>query len=151
MWKLLDRPEIYERCATDVGYCRKVLEEGLRMFNPGSVPRFTAKDIVYRDVLLPKGTMLWFTLNVSGRDQHVFDAADDFNPDREVGPGKRHIAFSLGKHMCLGQYIARAQLQEALHQCAQRLKNPRLAGSFGWRPYPGAWGLRGLPIEFDPA
>jgi cytochrome P450 len=151
MWKLLDRPEIYERCATDTEYCRKVLEEGLRVFNPGSVPRFTDEDIVYRDVLLPKDTMLWFTLNVSGRDEIVFDDADSFDPDREVGPGKRHLAFSLGKHTCLGQYIARAQLQEALHQCARRLKNPRLAGPFGWRPYPGAWGLKGLPIEFDPA
>lgn len=151
MWKLLDRPEVYERCAVDTEYCRKVLEEGLRVFNPGSVPRFTDDDIVYRDVLLPKDTMLWFTLNVSGRDELVFDDADRFDPDREVGPGKRHIAFSLGKHTCLGQYIARAQLQEALHQCAQRLKHPRLAGPFGWRPYPGAWGLKGLPIAFDPA
>lgn len=151
MWKLLDRPEIYERCAVDTEYCRKVLEEGLRVFNPGSVPRFTNEDIVYRDVLLPKDTMLWFTLNVSGRDQHVFEDADTFDPDREVGPAKRQIAFSLGTHVCLGQHIARVQLQEALHRCAQRLKNPRLAGPIGWRPYPGAWGLKGLPIEFDPA
>ncbi len=151
MWKLLDRPEIYERCAVDTEYCRKVLEEGLRVFNPGSVPRFTNEDIVYRDVLLPKDTMLWFTLNVSGRDQHVFDDADTFDPDREVGPAKRQIAYSLGTHVCLGQHIARVQLQEALHRCAQRLKNPRLAGPIGWRPYPGAWGLKGLPIEFDPA
>ena len=49
------------------------------------------------------------------------------------------------------QHIARAQLQEGLHQIAQRMRSPRLAGKFGWRPYPGTWGLKGLPIEFAPA
>lgn len=148
---LLDRPDLYERCGADHDYCRMVLEEGLRLFNPGSVPRFTSQDIVYRDVLLPKDTMLWFTLNISGRDEQAFSDPDTFNPDREIDPLTRPIAFSLGRHMCLGQHIARAQLQEALHQIAQRLRDPSLDGQYGWRPYPGAWGLKGLPIKFIPA
>lgn len=148
---LLDRPEAYARCAVDHDYCRKVLDEGLRLFNPGSVPRFTNEDLVYRDVVLPKDTMIWFTLNISGRDEKAFENPDSFDPDREIDPAVRPIPFSLGKHMCLGQHIARAQLQEALHQVAQRLRHPRLDGECGWRPYPGAWGLRGLPIAFTPA
>lgn len=150
MYLLLDHPDVYARCAVDFDYCRKVLEEALRYFNPGSVPRFTAEDIVFRDVLLPKDTMLWFTLNVSGRDPRVFPDPETFDPDRVIEPGKRHIAFSLGKHMCLGQFIARLQLQEALHQISQRMLKPRLAGEVGWRPFPGIWGLKGLPIEFTP-
>jgi hypothetical protein len=38
-----------------------------------------------------------------------------------------------------------------LHQIAQRIKNPRLAGTYGYRPFPGVWGIKGLPIEFTPA
>jgi len=151
MHLLMQHPEMYERCAVDPDYCRKVLDEGLRYFNPGSVPRFTNEDIVFRDVVIPKDTMVWFNLNISGRDEGVFEDPDDFNPERTLQPNQRHVAFSLGKHMCLGQFIARAQLQEALHQIAQRLRNPRLVGEFDWRPYPGAWGMRGLPIEFTPA
>lgn len=151
MWNLIQRPELYERCAADYGYCAKVVEEGLRYFSPGSVPRITAEDVAFRDVLIPKGTMVWFNVNIAGRDMGIFDDPDVFDPDRQLTPNQRHMAFSLGKHMCLGQYIARAQLQEGLHQIAQRLRNPRLAGEFGWRPYPGAWGLKGLPIEFIPA
>lgn len=151
MYLLLRHPEIYQRCGEDHDYCAKVLEEALRYYNPGQVPRTTSQDVVFRDVLIPKNTMLWFTLSISGRDPGVFPEPDTFDPERKIEPNRRHIAFSLGKHMCLGQFIARAQLQEALHQIPQRLCNPRLAGNFGWRPFPGIWGLRGLPIEFEPA
>ena len=151
MYLLLQHPHIYERCATDYEYCRKVLDEGLRYFNPGSVPRFTNVDVEFRDVIIPKDTMVWFNLNISGRDEGVFENPDKFDPDRKIEPSQRHVAFSLGKHMCLGQFIARAQLQEGLHLIAQRMKNPKLVGDIGWRPYPGTWGLKGLPIEFTPA
>jgi cytochrome P450 len=151
MYTLLDHPDIYERCAEDYDYCRKVIEEALRWFNPGTVMRIVDQDLVYRDVLLPKDTVLFFPLSVSGRDSVAFADAQTFDPERPIDPNRRHIAFGLGKHMCLGQYIARAQLQEAIHQVAQRMKNPKLAGDFGWRPFYGTWGLRGLPITFTPA
>lgn len=151
MYLLIQRPEIYRRCAEDIDYCRKVVEETLRYFNPSSAFRFTDADILYRDVLLPKDTMLFFTLNVSGRDPTAFDDTDTFDPDRPPAAGRGQIAFGLGKHMCLGQYIARAQLEEGIHLAAQRLHEPKIAGQVGWRPFPGIWGLKGLPIEFTPA
>lgn len=151
MYLLLQYPEIYQRCAEDHEYCRDVVNEALRYFNPGSVPRFTNDDVEFRGVVIPKDTMVWFNLNISGRDEGAFEDPDTFNPDREIAQNQRHVAFSLGKHMCLGQYIARAQLQEGLHQIARRIKDPRLVGDVRWRPYPGAWGLQGLPIEFTPA
>jgi cytochrome P450 len=149
MYTLLDYPEIYERCAQDHDYCRKVIEEGLRYFNPSTVARFVDKEFVYRGVLFPKDQMLFFPLSVSGRDPGSYQEPDRFDPDRAIDPKKRQIAFALGKHMCLGQYIARAQLQEALHQVAQRMRHPKLAGQPGYRPFYGAWGLKGLPITFE--
>lgn len=148
MYTLLDYPEIYARCAEDYDYCRKVVEEALRWFNPGTVSRFVAEDFEYRGVVLPKDTMLFFPLSVSGRDVVTFPEGSVFDPERPIDPHRRHIAFGLGKHMCLGQYIARAQLQEAIHQIAQRIRNPQLAGNFEWRPFYGTWGLHGLPIRF---
>ena len=151
MHLLISHPDIYQRCAEDGEYCRRVVEEGLRYFNPSSSFRFTDADIEYRDVILPKDTMVFFTLNMSGRDPTVFDEADTFDPERPVDPKRRQIAFGLGKHMCLGQYIARAQLQEGLNLVAQRIRGPKVAGKVNWRPFPGIWGLKGLPIEFTPA
>jgi cytochrome P450 len=149
MYILMQHPEIYARCGEDYDYCRRVLDEALRIYSPASIPRFTACDIVYRGVLLPKDTMLWFPLSISGRDPGSFDEPETFDPDRPVTSNSRHIAFSLGRHMCLGQFIARAQLQEALYQIPQRLLEPRLVGPYGWRPFPGIWGLKGLPIAFE--
>lgn len=151
MHVLMQYPDIYRRCADDIDYCRKCVEECLRHFNPSSAFRFTDADIAYRDVLLPRDTMLFFTLNVSGRDPTVFDRPDTFDPERAAGANPGQIAFGLGKHMCLGQYIARAQLQEGIHLVAQRMREPKIAGPIGWRPFPGIWGLKGLPIEFVPA
>jgi hypothetical protein len=31
------------------------------------------------------------------------------------------------------------------------MHEPKLVGEIGWRPFFGTWGLKGLPIEFEPA
>jgi cytochrome P450 len=99
---------------------------------------------------VPAGTRLCIAFGASGRDPEAFDRAEAFDPDR---PKDRNyiMQFGLGPHMCLGQYIARAQIAEGLHQIAQRMRNPRRVGENGWREWVGIWGLRGLPIAFDPA
>jgi len=95
------------------------------------------------------GTVLWFPWSVIARDPAVADDADRFRPDREQA--NPHLGFALGAHMCIGQFIARAQLAEGLHLIAQRLKRPRSPGPLGWRPFIGVWGIVGLPLEFEPA
>jgi cytochrome P450 len=151
MYLMISHPDIYARCAAENDYCRKVVEETLRYFNPSSSFRATREDIVFRDVLLPKDTMLFFTLNVSGRDPGSFADPDSFDPDRTLAADQKHVAFGLGKHMCLGQYLARAQLQEAIHVIAQRVRDPQLDGPVTWRPFQGLWGIKSLPIRFTPA
>lgn len=149
MHELLKRPDIYQRCAEDLPYCRKVVEEGLRYQNPATIPRLLNEDLVYRDVLFPKDTMLFFPVSMAGRDPSAVPNPDEFQPERQHD--NRHLAFGRGMHVCLGQFIARAQIEEGLHLIAQRLTSPKLAGKVGHRPFPGVWGLRGLPIEFTPA
>jgi cytochrome P450 len=149
MNQLLDHPEMYERCAADLDFCRKVMDETFRYYSVASIPRRTAEDITYRDVTLPAGTNLFFTVSVSGRDPSAMEEPDVFDPDRTRE--NRHMAFGRGMHICLGQFIARAQIQEGLHLIAQRIKQPKRAGSSSWRPFFGVWGIKGLPISFTPA
>ena len=146
---LIDRPDIYRRCAEDIDYCRKVVEESFRFLTTATIPRRVTRDITYRDVLIPEGTVIFFPVSIAGRDATAIEEADSFDPDREQS--KKHLAFGMGVHICLGQFIARAQIEEGLHLIAQRIRNPKRAGPSSWRPFFGVWGLKGLPIEFDPA
>jgi cytochrome P450 len=149
MLEMTRHPDIYRRCADDVGYCAKVVEESMRYHSTSNLMRLVTADIVHRDVLIPAGTTLFFPWGVAARDPGAVDDADAFLPDRVNR--NTHLGFGLGGHMCLGQFIARAQMAEGLHLIAQRITNPRTAGPAGWRPFVGVWGMRGLPIEFEPA
>jgi cytochrome P450 len=149
MHEMVGRPEDYRRCASDIAFCGKVLEETMRFHSVTSTNRLLTADVTYRDVLMPAGTVLWFPWSVIGRDGSIIEDADTFRPERKQEAP--HLGFALGAHICLGQFIARAQLVEGLHLIAQRIANPRSPGPLGWRPFPGVWGIRGLPITFDPA
>ncbi len=147
MHELVQRPELYARCADDFAFCGKVVDETMRIHATTTTNRLLTGEIVYRDVQMPAGTVLWFPWSVIGRDPAVAADADCFDPDRrQTNP---HLGFALGAHMCIGQFVARAQLAEGLHLIAQRLRNPRSTGPRGWRPFVGVWGITGLPVEFE--
>jgi len=147
---LLDKPDIYEKCGQSLDYARKVMHETLRFHSPATSTRKAVRDFTFRGVRFPAETLILFPWSVSGRDETSVGDPHIFNPDR---PGLRqsHLTFGMGAHICLGQFIGMAQVEEGLHVIAQRLKNPRLVGEVGWRPFPGVWGVAGLPIEFDAA
>ena len=149
MHALLDKPEILERCAEDSEFCRNVIRESLRHTSVVSPSRTLYEDVEYEGILFPAGTYICFTIALTGRDPSVFSDPMEFRPEREQQP--RHIAFGRGTHICLGQYLATAQMEEGLHLIAQRVGRPRLTGEVTWRPFrSGAWGIQTLPIEFEP-
>ena len=147
---LIERPDLYRRCAEDIGFCRKVVEESFRHLTTSTIPRLVTKGFEYRGVEIPEGTLLFFPVSISGRDPTAIADPEAFEPERD-NTGKKHIAFGQGVHICLGQFIALAQIEEGLHQIAQRMHNPRRTGPSAWRPFFGVWGLKGLPFAHDPA
>jgi cytochrome P450 len=148
MHTMLQHPDMWQRCAEDLTYCGKVVDELLRYAAIASPYRKLSDDVNYEGVFFPKGTVLFFAMPLACRDPGVYPDPTAFQPDRiQVN---RHLAFGRGTHICLGQYLAKAQIEEGIHLIAQRLVNPRLAGEVSWRPFPGIWGLRSLPIAFEP-
>jgi cytochrome P450 len=146
MHSMLEAPAAWARCAADLPFCEKVVDEQLRLASPSNVYREVVEPFEYRGVHFPLHTVLVLPLGVSGRDPAVFDQPLRFDPERSKPP---HLAFGRGRHICLGQYLARAQAEEGLNLMAARIRNPRLAGEVTWRPFPGVWGIRTLPIAFD--
>jgi cytochrome P450 len=144
---LLNWPDVWERCGQDRAFCDKVVEEGLRFASSSNTFRSVVEDFEYRGVTIPRGAFLFFPLTIAGREAAAFAEPDVFAPERKWTD--RHLAFGRGMHICLGQFLARANLEEGLHLVAQRLTRPRLAGAVKWRPFPGTWGVQSLPIAFD--
>jgi cytochrome P450 len=126
-----------------------VIEEALRHSGIASFYRVVLEAFEYGGLRFPKGTMLAFGTALAGRDPAAFSDPLTFAPERTQT--NRHVSFGRGAHLCLGQFIARAQLEEGLHLIAQRLQNPRPDGAVAWRPFLGAWGLKTLPVAFDAA
>ena len=147
MTSLLANPDIYRRCADDFGYVKKVVKEQLRFLTPSNTMRIVTETFDYQGVTIPAGTMLIFPLSISGRDGDVFANPHVFDPERaEKIPGQ---GFGRGMHMCIGQFLATANVEEGLHQIAKRIVNPRLTGPVNWKLFPGVWGITTLPIAFD--
>ena len=149
IYLLLSRPQMWQRCAADIGYCGKVVEEALRYAGIATPYRLVAEPFSYDGFDFPQGAMVIFATSLAGRDPAMFADPLTFDPERPNA--NRHVSFGRGGHMCLGMFIAKCQLEEGLHLITQRLRNPRPACAVEWRPFLGAWGPKHLPIAFDPA
>lgn len=149
MHNLIDHPEMLERCASDRDFCSKTVQEILRHTSVATPSRTIFEPFEYDGIEFPEGTHICFAVALSGRDPAAYEDPLAFNPERERQ--SRHLAFGRGTHICLGQFLATAILEEGIHLVAQRMKNPRRAGEVTWRPFrAGIWGIRELPITVDP-
>ncbi|MFM8266883.1 MAG: cytochrome P450 [Ilumatobacteraceae bacterium] len=140
-WRLLaERPDLTTRA----------VEEALRYFGAvRGTARFASVDIEYRDVMFPAGTFMGVSIAEANRDAGVFTDPQTFDITTDTAD-RPHLTFGSGIHYCLGQALARAELQEALPLLARRLPGLRLDGDITWRPDAvGIFGPSHLPVVFD--
>ena len=139
-WELLvSRPEL-------VG---AAVEEALR-FEP--ITPFTARiverEIVFRDVVFPVGTIVMVCAFTANRDLgEGAAAADEFDIAADRGRS-RVLTFGAGVHYCLGANLARVELKEALAFLAPRMPRLELAGEPVFEGITGIYGLAELPLRF---
>jgi cytochrome P450 len=111
--------------------------------------RFASTDIEYRDVLFPQGTLMITSLFGGNHDPSIWDDAARFDIRRER-PAPQ-LTFGSGVHFCMGAFLARAELQEALPLLARRLPDLAIDGEVTWKPPTVAiWGPTRLPVTFTP-
>jgi len=141
-WALLaERPELAPRA----------VEEAMRYLGAvrGTV-RVTPEDVVFKDVLFPRGTLVFVSLAAANRDPASYDEPEAFVISRE--PGTQQMTFGSGIHHCMGAALARAELQEALVLLSRRLPDLATDGPVEWKPTSfGIWGPARLPLRFLPA
>jgi cytochrome P450 len=146
-----EHPDQWKLLADDPDIAPRAVEEAMRHFGAiRGTGRFASEDIVYRDIMFPAGTFVFPSTSTGNRDQDRFPGADQFDIRKEA-PGSPHLTLGSGIHYCLGAWLARAELQEALPILARRMPDLALADGVKWKP-PGTaiFGPDTLPVTFTP-
>jgi len=125
---LLQHREQWELVCENPDRVADAVREVMR-FEPaiGSVGRVVTCPTRIDGVELEPGNVLSLSICSAQRDETVYSHAHRFNITRGDHP-KWSISFGMGPHRCLGEALARAELEEALIVITQRLPNLNLAG-----------------------
>ncbi|MEV8631674.1 cytochrome P450 [Streptosporangium sp. NPDC051023] len=116
----------WEQLLSDRELIRPAVEEALRLdANPGfGIPRYIGEEAEVADETLSAGTTVVCSIASANRDDRQFEQADQMRLDRSPNP---HLTFGAGPHSCLGQALARTELQTVLKVLLDRLPTLELA------------------------
>lgn len=140
----------WERLLADPSLVRTAVDEALRFdTNLGlGVRRYVSEDVQLDGALLPGGSTVVCSMPAANRDETTFTGADDMDLARSPNP---HLAFGAGPHACLGQSLARTELQVTLETLLRRLPTLDLAvPAADLRAVEGllVGGLREVPVRW---
>ena len=146
---LADRTR-WERLLADPALVRTAVEESLRFdANAGiGMSRYLSDDFEVAGTVLPGGTTAMCSMAAANRDETAFENASEMDLGRSPNP---HLAFGAGAHACLGQPLARTELQVTLEVLLRRLPSLELAvPADELRRVEGlaVGGLRELPVRW---
>lgn len=146
---LLRHPERLAELREDPALLPDAVEELMRMLSiADGLMRMATEDIELAGTTIRAGDGVIFSTSVINRDQDVYTAPDSLDWHR---PTRHHVAFGFGIHQCLGQNLARAELEIALHSLFDRLPTLRLAAPADEIPFkPGdtIQGMLELPVTW---
>jgi cytochrome P450 len=74
-------------------------------------------------VHVPAGSLIDVVAGAANRDPALYADPDRFDMHR---PKRPHFAFARGPHICVGQHLARVEMERALNAICDRLHNLRL-------------------------
>lgn len=128
--QLLQHPEQWASlCAEPDALKRRAADEGLR-FDPAiaTVPRVTLADLDLDGFVVPAGSVAALSLLTALRDPDIYVRPGAFDIFREDHT-RWHLAFGAGAHRCLGEALARAELEETIATIARLAPNSKLVGA----------------------
>ena len=124
-------------------------EELLRWTSPVIYMRRTARhDAELAGQRIRAGDKVVMYFGAANRDPQVFEQPDALDLAREPNP---HIAFGTGPHGCLGQHIARIEIDAMLMEVLTRMKDFELPAPPEWLPSNFISGPKVMPLRFRAA
>jgi cytochrome P450 family 142 subfamily A polypeptide 1 len=122
------------------------VEEMLRWVSPiKNMCRTLLEDTEVGGVTIPKGDQALLLYEAANRDPEVFADPHVFDPGRTPN---EHVAFGLGRHFCMGAFLARLEVRVLLEQLLTRHPNLDLASEAPLPRRPNAFisGIEQMPV-----
>ncbi|XP_050419280.2 cytochrome P450 2D14-like [Patella vulgata] len=142
-------------------YTQAVVHEVLRIVNIGvfGLPHSVDEDIIFHGYHMPKGTVVIPNLDSVLSDDKIWGDPDVFRPDRfldengQLVKREEFIPFSMGRRICLAEYMAKMELFLFMTTLMQRFEFkpvdpdnlPTLKGVFGITHAPSKYEVRAIP------
>jgi cytochrome P450 len=138
------------RSTTDPTVINSAVEELLRLLTITHVGarRAAIEDVQLGEVVIKAGEGVILAGNAANRDPAVFENPDEFDAQRGVN---HHVAFGFGPHQCLGQPLARLELQIVYPALLRAFPDLALAVDFdelSFRHEMPMYGVAALPVSW---
>ncbi|MFC9062876.1 cytochrome P450 [Streptomyces sp. NPDC057074] len=148
-YTLLRNPGRLAELRADPGLLPGAVEELMRVLSiADGLLRTAVEDIEVEGHTIRAGDGVVFSTSVINRDETVYPEPDALDWHR---PARHHVAFGFGIHQCLGQNLARAELEIALRSLFERLPELRLAApaeEIPFKPGDTIQGMLELPVAW---
>ncbi|MBT3790971.1 MAG: cytochrome P450 [Alphaproteobacteria bacterium] len=146
IWCFATYPEQFDILKADPKLARPAFEEILRFTSPvHSFFRTVNVDTEVSGVKIVDGTKIMCSLGAANRDEQQFPEPDKFDIKRMPAG---HLAMGQGIHGCVGQVIARAEVEAVSTALANKVGGIEFAGEAIWRPNHSIRALDTLPVTF---
>jgi pentalenic acid synthase len=146
---LLRHPEQLAELRADPTLMAAAVEELLRFLSiADGLLRVATEDIEVAGKTIRADDGVVFATSVINRDAHTFTEPDALDWHR---PARHHVAFGFGIHQCLGQNLARAEMEIALLSLFDRFPGLRLAApadAIAFKPGDTIQGMLELPVTW---
>lgn len=150
---LLTRPDLRKRVTAEPGLLPNLIEESLRMYGPAVInrTRIARKDFEFRGVQIRTDDLITPIYGAANHDLSHYPNGNEIDLEREAP--RDHLSFGTGPRSCIGQAIARQELDDSIAVLLERLPDieldpdaepPRYGHGIGlrlWRP---------LNVRFEP-
>ena len=147
--ELLQHPEAMATLRNDLSLVPQARDEMLRVVSPVIYMRRTAtRDTLLRGKQIRAGDKVVRYFGAANHDPRQFPDPMHFNIQRT---GTQQIAFGTGTHVCLGQHIARVEIDCMLEEVLTRLHDIRVAAPPEWLASNFISGIKSMPVTFSSA
>jgi cytochrome P450 len=126
---LAQHPDQYAALREDRTLVTNAIEEALRITSPlVGLYKNCAVDTTVGGTLIEAGSVVAIMWGSANRDSSRFENPDSFNIMRPNA--KKHIAFGIGPHLCIGAPLSRLEATIALQQILDRFSEIRVGNDF---------------------